>query len=140
MPEPKSVEHINWILKTLEIRPYLWTAANTSKFSQLAETTWYTAFQDAINNIPSQYRNQVNQLDHVIDHVIRDFTSELSSNIAWIARGAIVALVAYNDCEQYINMGYEKLLVYAKLSENPQAILLLPMVYVRERLNEYALV
>lgn len=47
-----------------------------------------------------------------------------------------IALVAYDDCEQYINMSYEKLLVYAELSEKPQAILLLPMVYVREKLNE----
>ena len=125
---PKNVEYINWILKTLETRPYLWIAANTSEFAQLEETIWRTAFEDAINNIPSKYRNQVSELDHYI----RSSTSKLSNNAAWMARGAIVALVAYDDCEQYINLEYKKLAFCATLYEIPQAVLLLPMVYVKE--------
>ena len=50
------------------------------------------------------------------------------------ARDAISALVAYDDCDQFLNMPYEKLKVWTVLSEDPRAVLLLPMVYVKEKL------
>ena len=58
----------------------------------------------------------------------------------WAARDSLLALVAHDDCDQYLSMGYEKLKVYAVLSDKPQAVLLLPMAYVREKINEQALV
>ena len=52
------------------------------------------------------------------------------------ASASLLSLVIYDDCDQYLALGYEKLKVYAVLSEKPQAILLLPMAYVREKMNE----
>jgi hypothetical protein len=59
---------------------------------------------------------------------------------AWLAAqttsSAIAALIVYDNCDQYLAMGYEKLRVYAILSEKPQARLLLPMAYVLEKIKE----
>ena len=53
---------------------------------------------------------------------------------AWdAARTSIAALIAWDDCDQFLNMPYEKLQVWAVLSEDPRAILLLPMVNVKEQ-------
>lgn len=50
------------------------------------------------------------------------------------ARAAISALIAYDDCDSFLDMPYEKLQVWAVLSEEPRAVLLLPMIYVKEEL------
>jgi hypothetical protein len=52
------------------------------------------------------------------------------------ARGAIIALIAYDDCAHYLDMPSEQLRMWAILSENPAAILLLPAVIAFERIAE----
>ena len=54
-------------------------------------------------------------------------------NSAW---GAILALIAYDDCEQYLSMTSEELQAWATLTEQPAAVLLLPAVTAFERINE----
>ncbi len=59
---------------------------------------------------------------------------------AWAAaRAAILALIAYDDCAQYLDMSSDQLKVWAILSENPAAVLLLPVVIAFEKINELEL-
>ena len=46
---------------------------------------------------------------------------------------AALALVAYDDCEKYLDMTPDALQVWAVLSDDPAAILLLPMVQVMQK-------
>ena len=52
------------------------------------------------------------------------------------ARAAILALVTYDDCDQYLNMSSDQLRVWSLLTEHPAAILLLPAVIAFERIKE----
>lgn len=48
------------------------------------------------------------------------------------AQHSILALIAYDDCDEYLSMTYKELYVWAELSGTPQAILLLPMKWIQE--------
>jgi hypothetical protein len=52
------------------------------------------------------------------------------------ASSAFLALVAYDDCEQYLNLPSEQLRAWSLLTEHPAAVLLLPAVVVFERIKE----
>jgi hypothetical protein len=52
---------------------------------------------------------------------------------AW---GPIAALIAYDDASKYLEMSSGHLRVWAILSEDPAAVLLLPAVVVFERISE----
>jgi hypothetical protein len=51
---------------------------------------------------------------------------------------SILALLAYDDCEQYLSMTSEELKAWALMTEHPAAVLLLPMVVVREQIEQAA--
>jgi len=57
-------------------------------------------------------------------------------SVAW---GAILALVAYDDCAQYLDMTSSELRVWAALSEHPAPILLIPALVAREKIKELEL-
>lgn len=54
-------------------------------------------------------------------------------------RGAILALVAYDDSAKYLDMPIDQLKMWAILSEEPAAILLLPAVIAYEKIGELEL-
>ena len=133
-----NAHHIDWVLASLKENPELWDAARDAAWDE----AWDTARAEAM----SAARDAV--WDAARDAAWAEAWSEAwdtSSGAARdapraAARDAISALVAYDDCDQFLNMPYEKLKVWTVLSEDPSAILLLPMVYVRERLNEQRMV
>jgi hypothetical protein len=49
---------------------------------------------------------------------------------------ATAALIAYDDASKYLDMSVDQLRVWAILSEEPAAILLLPAVIAFERIRE----
>ena len=60
---------------------------------------------------------------------------------AWIAaraaaRGSILALIAYDDAAKYLDMPSDQLKMWAILSEDPAAVLLLPAAIVCEKISE----
>jgi hypothetical protein len=54
----------------------------------------------------------------------------------YAALGTVAALTAYDDASKYLDMPSDKLHVYAILSEDPAAVLLLPAVIAFERIRE----
>jgi hypothetical protein len=132
---PKHVEHINWILKTLQKSTYIWMAARTAVYDNI----WSTSYYSTLKCIPD---NRIIYFCRELEKVVWTLTSGINLShlappaVSITIRGAIAALVAYDDCDQYIDMKYEKLELCAKLCEKPQAILLLPMVYVKEEFHD----
>ena len=64
-----------------------------------------------------------------------------ASDAAWVAAsdaawGPIAALIAFDDAGKYLDMPSDKLRVWAILSEDPAAVLLIPAVIAFERINE----
>lgn len=51
-------------------------------------------------------------------------------------RDAIMALIAYDDAAKYLDMTPDRLKTWAVLSEEPAAVLLLPVVIAFEKLSE----
>ena len=133
-----NAPHIDWVLASLNKNPELWdaamyaawaaarsaarVAARDAAWDAHSGTTWFSA-RDAA----------------------RDAAWDAHSGTTWFwardaARTSIAALIAWDDCDHFLNMSYEKLKVWAVLSEDPRAVLLLSMVYVKEQLNEQCLV
>jgi hypothetical protein len=121
---------------------------------------WSAARGIAHDSVRDMAHDSARSIAH--DSALRDMAFESARGVAWYtardatysaaysagwdgqvpragvteAKNAILALIVYDDCDQYLQMTYEQLKVYAVLSEKPQAVLLLPMVYVKEQLNE----
>jgi len=45
----------------------------------------------------------------------------------------LVGLCVFDDCEKFLDIEHSKLLLYAMMTENIQATLLLPMIYIKEK-------
>ena len=100
-----NAHHIDWVLASLKDNAHLWAES------------WRAASDEAWS-------------------VARDTASNAASNAAshavWVAASdAALALIAYDDCDEYLSMGYEELKTWAALNEHPAAVLLLSMVYVK---------
>jgi hypothetical protein len=134
-----NAHHIDWVLASLKENPWRWRAAEVAVYA--AGVAVYAAWAAARDKALVAVR-------HAAWAAARDKTwlavgdaaRVAAWDEAWAAGPAALALIAYDDCDQYLDMGYEKLRVYAILSEKPQAVLLLPMAYVREKINEKVLV
>ena len=125
-----NAHHIDWVLASLKETPELWGVTWSAARGAARGASWDASWDAAV-----------------------DAARDAAWSAAWYAaRGAgwsaagdaagdaISALVSYDDCDQFLAMSYERLKVWAVLSEDPRAILLLPMVYVKEKLNEQSLV
>ena len=125
-----NAHHIDWVLASLKETPELWGVTWSAARGAARGASWDASWDAAVD-------------------AARDAAMSAARNATWnAARGAgwaagwgvISALVSYDDCDQFLAMSYERLKVWAVLSEDPRAILLLPMVYVKEKLNEQSMV
>lgn len=123
-----NAHHIDWVIKVVKENRQLWNLEVGANSTDLWHTAWESAWTKGdVRPRKTAFNAASNSIWNAVG-----WTGIGRSSV----RGMILALVAYDDCDQYLSMGYEKLRVYAELSEKPQAILLLPMVYVREEINE----
>ena len=132
-----NAHHIDWVIESIRRNLGTWSTS-------FLDRTWFTAVRnDAVNAAYDEEWNQDRNLawDAALD-AAQDaiWEAALVENIgtywgsAWdSSTDAILALIAYDDCDQYLSMSYEMLLAYATLSERPQAVLLLPLKWMRER-------
>jgi len=154
-----NAHHIDWVLASLKDNPDLWTAASNTARAAARGTVWYATWTSARGT--AWYATWTSARDAAYNAArdaaewsrprrnewasVEAATREAARGAAWdsawyAARDAILALVAYDDCDQYLSMSYEELTIWAVLSEHPAAILLLPMIYVREKIQESELV
>jgi hypothetical protein len=129
-----NAHHIDWVLASLKENPESWAAARVAAWTTAMTAARSAAWDAAIS--AARDAAWAAAWD-----AARDAARDADWGAIWsAARGVISALVAYDDCDQFLSMSYERLKVWAVLSEDPRAILLLPMVRVKEKLNEQCLV
>ena len=102
-----NATHIDWVINSVKTNPYAWGLV-------VRDAAWAAA------------RNAA-----------RNAAWVAAWDAAWAAARdavlALLALVAYDDCEKYLDMTPDSLQVWAVLSNDPAAILLLPMVQLMQK-------
>lgn len=123
-----NAHHIDWVLNSLKENPKLWHEALDAASDTARNKAW-----DATQAIEAAVAAAAWGSGATRAAAPRHWAD---GRARAAANSAILALVVYDDCDQYLALGYEKLKVYAALSDKPQAVLLLSMMHVREKLNE----
>ena len=121
-----NAKHIDWVLASLKSNIDTWKQAWEQAYSQAYKQALDQAYDQARKQAWDQTRYEIwdQAYDQAYDQTFRQ------------TRDVLLALIAYDDCDQYLCMTYNELKTWALVSEKPQAILLLPMVYVKEQINE----
>ena len=141
-----NAQHIDWVLASLKENPELWNSARVSAWDTARAAAWDTALEPARD---AAWDATIFAARHSSWYAVRGAVRGAAWGAAWDAVSdstrdavydAILSLIAYDDCDQLLSMSYERLKVWAVLSEDPRAILLLPMIYVKEKLNEQCMV
>ena len=123
-----NAHHIDWVLKSLKENPELWVAARHASWDATMFAAWDAAWGAVWDAVSDSTRNAV------YDAARAEVWDAAGTKACDAARTTILALIAYDDCDQFLSMSYKRLKVWAVLSEDSRAVLLLPMVYVREKL------
>jgi hypothetical protein len=118
-----NAQHIDRVLASLKEHPEIWSA--------VYDSAWRGSFEEARVATRNAAYNAV--WDAAKAATMDDQDLFLAR---YMASSAILALLAYDDCEQYLSMTSEELHAWALLSENPAAVLLLPAVIAFERIAE----
>ena len=144
--ELPNAKHIDWVLNSLEFNPDIWIEARKQALDQAWKQARIQAWDQARKQAWSQAWSQAwdqawNQARHQAWNQAWNQAYDQARDQAWYetrdqVNGVLLALVAYDDCDQYLAMTFDELKTWALVSEKPQAILLLPMVYVKEQINE----
>ena len=117
---------IDWVIRSLGTHTQEWADALDAALNE----TWEAAYDEAWNSALAAARGETWE-------AAWEATWNSDYDEAWdVAWDAIIALIVYDDCDQYLNMSYEQLLTYAILSERPQAVLLLSLKWIQEHLPE----
>lgn len=124
-----NAHYIDWVLKSVKERHDLWIASRSVASDAVCIAACLAA-RAAAWDVASRGASWDAITDAAWDAVLGS-TMVVTRGAAW---DAILALIAYDDCDQFLSMSYERLKVWAVLSEDHRAVLLLPMVYVKEKL------
>ena len=129
-----NAKHIDWVLTSYKSNIDIWNQTR----DQVRVQAWIQARNQAYEQARIQARYQAwNQARDQARVQAYEQARDQAWNQAWNqVYGVLLALVAYDDCDQYLAMTFDELKTWALISENSQAILLLPMVYVKEQINE----
>lgn len=131
-----NAAHIDRVIASVKEHPGTWCDAYTvGAVDTVWDAAWYATLDVAWDaTLDDAYYA-------ARDVVLDDAAWYADSRVAWnAARGAILALVAYDDCEKYLDMPSDQLRVWVALSENPAATLLLPAVVALEKISELEMI
>ena len=132
-----NAHHIDWVLASFKENPKLWDEAVNAAYDESMAVAYGAALvarDKACDTAKNVKRSAI--YDAALDAAIAAAESD-----DWeVALCCIETLITWDNCEDILNMSYEKLKVWAILSEDPRAIFLLDMVYVKEKLNGQCLV
>ena len=128
-----NAHHIDWVLESAKTHDKIWARAWVASY----RVSYAYSSRDAV------WSAAVNKAWNVARDADRCATWYASRGVilnATPGRDAVqsavlntnLVLVAYDDCDEYLQMSYEQLLSWAHLSEQSQAVLLLPMKWVQE--------
>jgi len=117
-----NAAHIDRVLESVKSHPEVWVLPRTSAWD---------AARDAARNAARGAAWDAARI------AARGAAWGSAWDAAWdAARGAILALVAYDDAAKYLVMSSDQLKTWAILSEDPAAVLLLSAVIAYEKIDE----
>lgn len=127
-----NAAHIDSILESLKTHPEIWDSTENE--------TLIVALDAALNAARTAALNAARDASwgsaaYSARAEARYATRYVGQN-AGGALSAIAALVAWDDSAQFLEMDGDALEVYAKLSDDPRAILMLPAVHAFERIKK----
>jgi hypothetical protein len=137
-----NATQIDRVIASLKKHPEIWDAAWNTVWRAKNNPTWDMARESRQNLIRDRAQIAAwvasrnvswNARQVGAGRIGRGSARFESYNGAW---DAALALLAYEDCEQYLNMSSEELHAWATLTEQPAAWLLLPAVIAFERIAE----
>jgi hypothetical protein len=129
-----NAKHIDRVIATLKKHTEIWGEARDATWDAVRTAARHPAWKVIYDS--TWMAKAWNEARDAVRDAVRDEPARRAGpalNSAW---GAILALIAYDDCEQYLSMTSEELQVWARLSENSAAVLLLPAVVAFERIAE----
>ena len=121
-----NAKHIDWVLASFKSNIDIWSQASDQAWKQAYEQAWSQARDQA------RVQARVKAYNQAWNQAYKQAYSQARNQ----ASGVLLALAAYDDCDQYLSMTFDELKTWTALTEKPQAILLLPMAYVKEKINE----
>ena len=105
-----NAAHIDRVIQSIKSHPEVWSATWETARDMAYDAAWVAAWE-----------------------VARDAAWADADPAAW---GSILALITYDDAAKYLDMPSDQLKTWAILSEDPAAVLLLPLVIAFERISE----
>jgi hypothetical protein len=118
--------HIDRVLESVKSHPEIWGAA----WNEARLSARYAALGAA--RLSARYA-ALDEAKYAALGAALGAARYAAWNAAW---GAIAALIAYDDASKYLDMPVDQLRVWAILSEDPAAILLIPAVVAFEKIRE----
>ncbi len=126
-----NAHHIDWVLASLKDNPDLWDAAWEAARDAARDAAWGAARNAARETAWYAVRGAAR---HAAGDAVWDAVWDAARDAVWdAARDAVIALVAYDHAGRYLEMSSNELRVWATLSEDPAAVLLLPAVIALEK-------
>ena len=125
-----NAKHIDWVLASVKQYPDIWTSALGAhprpRARARADAARYAAWRAACAAARyAAWRAAYDATDDATDDAARV-----------IGTSATLALIVYDDCAHLLEMSSDRLRMWASLTEQPAAVLLLPAVIARERIAQ----
>lgn len=128
-----NAHHIDWVIASVKANPEKWSRA----WDAIHETVCYHKLMRALHPVQTA---ALSANRHGIGvkawEEARTSLEDADYKGSVAAAKTVLVLIAYDDCQQYLNMSYEQLLSWALLSENSQVLLLLHLKWMQEHLSE----
>ena len=127
-----NAQHIDRVLASVKKYPKIWNDAQLTTSIATSDAAY-----DAARDEAWVAARDVN-LDVIWYATMVEAHNPKGIGSTQLANGAILALIAYDDCDQYLSMPSEQLRMWVTLTEKPAAVLLLPAVIAFERIGQLA--
>ena len=126
-----NAQHIDWVIESARQHQSQWVFGRTPH-------DWYRDYAAAEYRLRGSYRHSIllKTLKAARDELQSVIHPELHKAVDAAVSAAILALIAYDDCAHLLEMSSDQLKMWAVLTEQPAAALLLPAVIARERIAQ----
>jgi hypothetical protein len=125
-----NAHHIDRVLASVKKYPKIWNDAQLTTSIATSDAAY-----DAARDESWVAARDVN-LDVIWYATMVEAHNPKRIGSTQLANGAILALIAYDDCDQYLSMPSEQLRMWVTLTEKPAAVLLLPAVIAFEQIKK----
>lgn len=134
-----NAAHIDRIIESLKSHINIWAVALDESHGEPRREAWYVALDAVLDAARLEAWDSAraaawDTARNLVRDLVQDGDRDLLRDWAWEAAwSAIAALVAWDDSDRFLDMTGNELAVWARLSNNPAAILMLPAVRALEQ-------